>query len=144
MCGAIPRYLSLSFIIEEGLSKPPDIIIGQDNFDACGQNQFRLAPEANTLNWTYDACFYKDGILVNDTGNSRILKFDTFPSKNNAFAKAVIGREYFTKSSEFKGNMHGTKSAIYCPFSITTEGDTLFVADTENHRLVICDLKSEV
>ena len=47
-------------------------------------------------------------------------------------------------SSEFKGNMHGTKSAIYWPFSITTEGDTLFVADTGNHRLVICDLKSEV
>ena len=52
---------------EDALSKPADIIIGQDNFDACGQNQFRLAPEANTLNWTYDACFYKDGILVNDT-----------------------------------------------------------------------------
>ena len=129
---------------EDALSKPADIIIGQDNFDACGQNQFRLAPEANTLNWTYDACFYKDGILVNDTGNSRILKFDTIPTENNAFAKAVIGRKDFMTSSEFKGNMHGTKSAIYWPFSITTEGDTLFVADTGNHRLVICDLKSEV
>lgn len=129
---------------EEAFSKPADIIIGQDNFDACGQNQFRLAPEANTLNWTYDACFYKDGILVNDTGNSRLLKFDEIPETNNAFAQAVIGRENFTTSSEFKGNMHGTKSAIYWPFSITTEEDTLFIADTGNHRLVICDLKSEV
>ena len=82
--------------------------------------------------------------MVNDTGNSRILKFDTIPTENNAFAKAVIGRKDFMTSSEFKGNMHGTKSAIYWPFSITTEGDTLFVADTGNHRLVICDLKSEV
>ena len=127
---------------EDAFSKPADIIIGQNNFDACGQNQFRLAPEANTLNWTYDACFYKDGILINDTGNSRILKFDKIPCKNNAFADKVIGRKNFKTSSEFKGNMQGTKSAIYWPFSITTEGNTLFIADTGNHRLVICDLKS--
>jgi sugar lactone lactonase YvrE len=127
---------------ENAFSKPADIIIGQDNFDACGQNQFRLTPEANTLNWTYDACFYKDGILVNDTGNSRILKFDEIPSKNNALASTLIGREDFNTSSEFKGNMHGTNSAIYWPFSITTEGDTLFIADTGNHRIVITTLKS--
>ena len=114
----------------------------QDSFDACGQNQFRLAPEANTLNWTYDACFYKDGILVNDTGNSRILKFDKIPSENNSFPKTLIGRENFKTSSEFKGNMHGTKSAIYWPFSITTERDTLFIADTGNHRIVITTLKA--
>ena len=127
---------------EDAFTKSADIIIGQENFDACGQNQFRLSPEANTLNWTYDACFYKDGILVNDTGNSRILKFDKIPTKNNAFPEAVIGREDFKTSSEFKGNMLGTKSAIYWPFSITTEGDTLFIADTGNHRIVITDLKS--
>ena len=127
---------------EEAFLKPADVIIGQDNFDASGQNQFRLAPEANTLNWTYDACFYKDGILVNDTGNSRILKFDEIPNENNATPKGLIGRENFNTSSEFKGNMQGTKSAIYWPFSITTQGNTLFIADTGNHRLVICDLKS--
>lgn len=125
---------------EDAFSKSADIIIGQDNFNACGQNQFRLAPEANTLNWTYDACFYKDGILVNDTGNSRILKFDEIPKENNALPKTLIGREDFNTSSEFKGNMHGTASAIYWPFSIITEGDTLFIADTGNHRLVITEL----
>ena len=127
---------------KDAFVKPADIIIGQDSFDACGQNQFRLAPEANTLNWTYDACFYKDGILVNDTGNSRILKFDKIPSENNSFPKTLIGRENFKTSSEFKGNMHGTKSAIYWPFSITTERDTLFIADTGNHRIVITTLKA--
>ncbi|MCI2228242.1 hypothetical protein MC378_03615 [Polaribacter sp. MSW13] len=117
-----------------------DIIIGQDNFDACGQNQFRLSPEANTLNWTYDACFYKNGILVNDTGNSRILGFDTIPKKNNTPADWLIGRPNFKTSSEYKENMHGTQKAIYWPFSITTYKNKLFLADTGNHRLVIGDL----
>ena len=129
---------------DQAFSRPADIIIGQSDYNACGQNQFRLTPEANTLNWTYDACFYKDGILINDTGNSRILYYATIPNCNNEMAKAVIGREDFNTSSEFKGNMHGTKSALYWPFSISTVNDTLYVADTGNHRLVICDLKSDI
>ncbi len=124
----------------KAFDNPADIIIGQDNFDDAGQNQFRLAPESNTLNWTYDACFYKNGILVNDTGNSRILVFDKIPSKNNASADSLIGRPNFQTSSEYKENMMGTQSAIYWPFSITTVGDTLYIADTGNHRVVICEI----
>lgn len=119
-----------------------NLIIGQDNFDACGQNQFRLAPEANTLNWTYDACFYKNGLLVNDTGNSRVLGFKNLPKKNNETADFLIGRPDFNTSSEYKGNLTGTQSAIYWPFSITTFEDKLFLADTGNHRLVIANLKT--
>jgi hypothetical protein len=124
---------------KDALSKKADVIIGQQNFEDSGQNQFRLSPEANTLNWTYDTCFYKDGILVNDTGNSRILCFDSIPN-NNEKADALIGRPNFNTSSEYKMNMQGTESAIYWPFSITMENDKLYIADTGNHRLVICSL----
>ena len=127
---------------DDAFSKPADVIIGQENFDNAGQNQFRLSPEANTLNWTYDACFYKDGILVNDTGNSRILIFNDIPKNHNKNADALIGRPNFNTSSEYKENMFGTNNAIYWPFSITTEKEKLFIADTGNHRLVICDLKA--
>lgn len=126
----------------DAFDKPADVIIGQENFDNAGQNQFRLSPEKNTLNWTYDTCFYKDGILVNDTGNSRILGFHKIPEKNNENADFVIGRPDFNTSSEFKENMLGTDNAIYWPFSIYAVNDTLFIADTGNHRLVICDIKN--
>ena len=126
----------------DAFSKQADIIIGQENFDNAGQNQFRLSPEKNTLNWTYDACFYKGGILVNDTGNSRILGFHNIPKENNANADFLIGRPNFNTSSEYKENLLGTKDAIYWPFSIYAVKDTLFIADTGNHRLVICDIKN--
>ncbi|KAB8152635.1 hypothetical protein EZY14_012490 [Kordia sp. TARA_039_SRF] len=124
----------------DAFQKQADIIIGQENFDACGQNQFRLTPEANTLNWTYDACFYKEGILVNDTGNSRILGFNTIPTVNNKPADWLIGRPNFQTSSEYKENLTGTQSAIYWPFSITTYANQLFIADTGNHRVIIGSL----
>ena len=126
----------------DAFTQPADVLIGQEDFDASGQNQFRLSPEANTLNWTYDTCFYKDGILVNDTGNSRILGFEKLPTTNNKKADFLIGRPNFNTGSEYKENMIGTQSAIYWPFSITTHKDTLFIADTGNHRLVICNLKT--
>ncbi|MAU17389.1 MAG: hypothetical protein CMH48_08325 [Muricauda sp.] len=126
----------------EAPNKQSDIIIGQENFDNSGQNQFRLSPENNTLNWTYDTCFYEEGILVNDTGNSRILVFDKIPEENNKGADGLIGRPNFQTSSEYKGNLTGTQSAIYWPFSITTHNNQLFIADTGNHRLVICNLKT--
>ncbi|WP_425235473.1 hypothetical protein [Ulvibacterium sp.] len=126
---------------EEAFSKPSNVIIGQPNFDACGQNQFGLFPSRKSLNWTYDACFYKEGILVNDTGNSRILWFETVPSENSAEATAVIGKRDFKSGSENKETLMGTSSSLYWPFSITTQGNTLIVADTGNHRIVITHLK---
>ena len=125
----------------DAFDQPADIIIGQNGFDDCGQNQFLLSPGPHTLSWCYDACFYKNGILVNDTGNSRILWFDGMPKKNNVVADKVIGRSDFNTSSEFKGNLLGTGTAIYWPFSIVTEKNKLVIADTGNHRLVFTNLK---
>lgn len=125
---------------EKSPGKPADSIIGQTDFDACGQNQFGLFPTSKSLNWTYDACFYKDGILVNDTGNSRILWFEEIPKENNAEATAVIGKRDFKTGSENKETLMGTSSSLYWPFSITTQEHRLIIADTGNHRVVITDL----
>ncbi|MEP3210879.1 MAG: hypothetical protein ABJN95_16950 [Maribacter sp.] len=126
---------------DEAFSKPADILIGQTDFDASGQNQFGLFPSSKSLNWTYDACFYKDGLLVNDTGNSRILWFDKIPTNHNVQATAVIGKRDFKTGSENKETLNGTSSSLYWPFSITTDENNLIIADTGNHRVVITELK---
>ncbi|MEM7485892.1 MAG: hypothetical protein AAF348_11855 [Bacteroidota bacterium] len=125
---------------DEAFAKPAGTIIGQQNFDACGQNQFGLFPSSKSLNWTYDACFYKNGLLVNDTGNSRILWFEEIPKRNNMEATAVIGKRDFKTGSENKETLMGTSSSLYWPFSITTNDNQLIIADTGNHRIVITDL----
>ncbi len=126
---------------DEAFTKPADVIVGQMDFDACGQNQFGLFPSSKSLNWTYDACFYKGGLLVNDTGNSRILWFETIPNSNNEEATAVIGKRDFKTGSENKETLNGTSSSLYWPFSIVTQDNKLIIADTGNHRVVITRLK---
>lgn len=125
----------------EAFLKRADILIGQIDFDANGQNQFGLFPSSKSLNWTYDSCFYKNGLLINDTGNSRILWFENIPKSHNVEATAVIGKRDFVTGSENKETLNGTSSSLYWPFSITTEKNKLFIADTGNHRLVITELK---
>jgi len=117
-----------------------DVIVGQEDFNAAGQNQFGLIPSSKSLNWTYDTCFYKKGLLVNDTGNSRILYYKDLPQYHNAEADAVVGKRDFVTGSENKDTMLGTDSSLYWPFSITTVKNQLVIADTGNHRLVFADL----
>lgn len=114
-----------------------DVIIGQPSFEGNGQNQFGLFPKANTLNWCYDTCFYKDGLWVADTGSSRILWFEQMPIEHNTHANNLLGQDDFTTGSENKNTIWSTEGSLYWPFQICIEGSTIVAADTGNHRIVI-------
>ena len=125
---------------QTALTQRADVIIGQKDLNGNGANQFRLSPEANTLNWCYDTQFYKNGIFVADSGNSRILWFDNTPSVSDAFADNLIGKSHFNMGSENADTVFGTEKTLYWPFAISIENDTLVLADTGNHRIVFYTL----
>ncbi|MBV6655619.1 MAG: hypothetical protein KI786_17755 [Mameliella sp.] len=125
---------------EAAFTQKADTIIGQSSFSDNGQNQFGWFPKASSLNWCYDSCFYKDGLWVADTGNSRILWFDQLPSANNTPADNLIGQKDFSTGSENKDTIWTTEESLYWPFQISIEGQTMVAADTGNHRIVINQL----
>ncbi|GAB5523749.1 MAG: NHL repeat-containing protein [Roseivirga sp.] len=125
------------------LKAPADVIIGQENFESNGQNQYRLQPASFTLNWCYDSFFQEDTFWVADTGNSRIMKFNPIPDKNNPAAAGLVGHDDFGTGSENKKTMFGTENALYWPFSICIDGNDMAIADTGNHRVVIKNLKDQ-
>ena len=114
-----------------------DVILGQESFEGNGQNQFNWFPKSNTLNWCYDTCFYKNGLWVADTGNSRILWHDRIPQSNNSEANNLLGQNDFDTGSENKNTIWSTEGSLYWPFQICIEQNTMVVADTGNHRVVI-------
>ncbi len=127
----------------EALHKPADVVIGQADLNSNGQNQYKLFPEAYTLNWCYDSCFYREGLWVADTGNSRLLWFDSIPQKNNQAADDLLGQKDFNTGSENERSIRSTEDSYYWPFFISIEGNTMVVADTGNHRIVINELSAE-
>ncbi|SFE49313.1 NHL repeat-containing protein [Thermoflexibacter ruber] len=125
---------------QEAFCKPANTIIGQSDFSQNGQNQFGFFPKANTLNWCYDTCFYKNGIFVADTGNSRVLWFENLPKENNATADRLIGQKGFETGSENLETILTTENTLYWAFSISVENNLLAIADTGNHRIMLMDL----
>jgi hypothetical protein len=119
-----------------GLRVKP-VIIGQTEPDQNGQNQYRWSPEAFTLNWCYDSCFYAGGLFVADTGNSRVLYFRELPTKNNQAADAVLGQADFKLGIENRNSIHAIPESFYWPFHLAIEDGVLAVADTGNHRIVL-------
>jgi hypothetical protein len=125
---------------KDGLTKKADVIIGQESFEANGQNQFGWFPSEKSLNWCYDSCFYKEGLWVADTGNSRILWHPTLPTENNASATDLIGQDDFKTGSENKNSIWSTEGSYYWPFSLSIDEGILAVADTGNHRIILNQL----
>ncbi len=122
-------------------TKKADIIIGQPDLESSGQNQYRSLPDSNTMSWTYDSFFYENGIILADTGNSRLLFFDEIPQTNSATADNLIGHSAFNITSENANTRNGTSQQLYWPFSLCISGKTMAVADTGNHRIILYDLK---
>lgn len=127
---------------EDALHKSPHALIGQPSLDSNGQNQYQLKPSARTLNWCYDAFFYQHGLWVADTGNSRLLRFDEFPTKHNPPAQGLIGHKDFETGSENVDTIMGTENSLYWPFSICIYANSIVIADTGNHRLIFNNLSN--
>ncbi|HEY0297613.1 MAG TPA: hypothetical protein VGB84_00195 [Arachidicoccus sp.] len=122
---------------EGAFTQKADIILGQKDFESNGQNQYRSLPAANTLNWCYDSDFYKNGIFVTDTGNSRILHWKNLPEENNTNADGLFGQPNFETNGESSLSMKNTiENEMYWAFAITTHQQYLIVADTGNHRIL--------
>mgnify|MGYP000905330104 CR=1 FL=1 len=126
---------------KDAFVKQADLLFGQPDFNANGQNQFRYTPTAHTLNWCYDACFDQEGLWVADTGNSRILHWKSLPEVNGAPAEDLIGQLHFEAHGEANLRMgHEVGNEMYWPFSVTLSDDHLIVADTGNHRILFYPL----
>jgi hypothetical protein len=122
---------------QDALQNKAASIIGQPDLDSNGMNQYGLFPEANTLSWCYDTAFHRGGLLVADTGNSRVLNFEKVPTENNQAAQSLIGKPHFNMGSENMDTLFGTEKSLYWPFSISIERDRLAIADTGNHRIIL-------
>ncbi len=114
-----------------------DVLIGQPDLHANGQNQYGWFPKAHTLNWCYDSFFWKEGIWVADTGNSRVLWFEKVPTRHNPPADNLLGQDDFETGSENKNSIFTTETSMYWPFALCIENGLMAIADTGNHRIIL-------
>jgi uncharacterized protein (TIGR03437 family) len=71
-------------------------------------------------------------LVVSDTDNNRVLIWKTIPTASNQPADIVLGQANFTTSA-----LGLTSSALRGPQGVWVQGTRLFVADTQNNRVMV-------
>ena len=73
-------------------------------------------------------------LVVADTDNNRVLIWKTIPTANNAPADVVVGQPDFTTTTT---SVPPTAKSMRGPQGIWIQGGKLYVADTQDHRVLI-------
>ncbi len=105
----------------------PDFITNTINVDA-SQNNLRL-PSAVASDGVH--------LAVADTNHNRVLIWNHLPTYNNAPADVVVGQKNFTDWQSLSINTPPTASSLRGPQGVWIQNGKLFVADTQNNRVLI-------
>jgi hypothetical protein len=126
-----------------------DIVLGQTDFSGRRPNSGRGDASGDGFSdAAADGFFFPMGVASNGTNlfvvdrmNNRVLVWNTFPTTNGQSADAVIGQPDLTTVLANAGAGAFTFSAngLNLPTGIALVGTSLWVADTENNRLVRWD-----
>lgn len=110
-------------------------VIGQADFTQALANRGG-GPDAATLSRPEGVSFDGTRLYVADTGNHRVLVWNTLPTVDGAPADAVLGQ---IDAAAVLGNQGGTAASaatLSSPTAVLASGDGIFVADTQNNRVL--------
>ncbi len=104
-------------------NEPPDVVLGQPNFEANAPGTSR-----SRLRWPVSVATDGEHIIVADTYNNRVLIWNRFPERNGTPADIVLGQENF---DEWR------VGSIAWPWDVWTDGRRLMVASTMGGCILI-------
>ena len=116
---------------------PADVVVGQPDFTT---RPSTTAVNAQTLRGPQGVWIQDGKLFVADTGNYRVLIWNTIPTTNNAPADIVLGQPNLTTANQppvTATNPPATASELSNPTSVTSDGTHLFVADLGFNRVLI-------
>ncbi len=112
--------------------EPADVVVGQP--DKVSQNTTSTIAGDTTLN--APAGLWTDGfrLLVADSGNNRVMYWSQIPSTDGTKATDAIGQADFARVT------NGTSASQYfTPYGITSDGTQIYIADSNNNRVLKLD-----
>lgn len=112
-----------------------DVVVGQTSFSTGAVNQGG-AVGAGTMSVPQGV--YSDGtsLYVSDTGNNRVLVFNTIPAVNGASANVAVGQASLSAGAVNAGTT--TKAyTLSSPGAVRAQGGNLYVGDRGNNRVLI-------
>ncbi len=123
--------------------QPADVVLGQPDFDAVGP----IVTTASSFRGPEGVWIQSGKLFVADTGNNRILIWNSLPTENNQPANVELGQSNFTTVSAVPippvvnglvaAMLAATQGTMLDPVAVSSDGVHLFVADTGYNRVLI-------
>lgn len=119
--------------------QPADIVIGQADFSQRESNRGLAAATSMTLSGPAGVIYIGSKLVISDQLNNRLLVYNSTPTQNGTAADLVIGQGDFITSSFNRTGSTTVSSAksLYWPYSLSTDGVKLLVADAYNNRVLV-------
>jgi hypothetical protein len=114
-----------------------DLVLGQPDMTSSSVNQGSVDPSANKMHWPNGVWTDGKKLIIADFRNNRVLIYNSMPTSSNANADVVIGQQDFTHASANQGGGSPAANTLYSPYTVSSDGIRLFVADTGNNRILI-------
>lgn len=116
---------------------PADWVIGQPGFEREGRNAGGSVT-ALTLNVPTGICrLGARGLAVADAWNHRVLLWREAPTRSNAPPDVVLGQADFASGDANRGRARPDAGTLFWPYGVACVDGRLFVADSENRRVLV-------
>lgn len=128
--------------------QPADVVLGQTTFNYVAP----IVATASSFRGPQGVWIQNGKLFVADTGNNRIMIWNSIPTTNNQPADVELGQTNFTSVAPVPATcapppaplpppacslLTGTQGTMLDPDSVTSDGVRLFVADTGYNRVLI-------
>jgi sugar lactone lactonase YvrE len=109
--------------------KAADLVIGQPGFtsNSPGTN-------ADNLNGPSSISVDSNQIYIADSGNNRVLKWNTLPNSNGQSANIALGQPDLISDTANNGGISETTLSV--PSGVSVNGNKIFIADSGNNRVL--------
>lgn len=120
--------------VPEASNVPPDAVIGQADLSGVDPNRGHEAAVRDGFYWPYSFGVAGGRFFVADTGNRRVVAWPGLPEPGEP-PVWIIGQDDWEARGENRDGEVGPLTFRW-PHDIASDGDSLWIADAGNHRVV--------
>lgn len=114
-----------------------DVVVGQTNMSLNVDGY--ASPSDSNMSWPYEVTSDGHKLIVADSGNNRVLIWNSIPTTNGVAADVQIGQSNFSSNQYNYGLALPTEYSVGWPSSVYTFDGKLYVSDGGNARILIYD-----
>lgn len=120
--------------IADRMDQPADFVLGQPDFYTGIRNE--NTPSAVTLRSPTGVFQTDTKLVVADSGNHRVLIWNSIPDDFSVPADVVLGQPNFSDVAANQG-LATSASTLNSPKKVFVHAGKLYVSDTSNHRILV-------